>query len=36
MSLGPDAKPTSGTVTSVTGLVSALADGVRSAQRVRA
>ena len=36
MSLGPDGKATSGTVTSVTGLVSALADGVRSAQRVRA
>ena len=36
MSLGPDAKATSGTVTSVTGLVSALAAGVRSAQRVRA
>ncbi len=35
-SLGPDAKPTSGTVTAVTGLVSALAEGVRSAQRVRA
>ena len=35
VSLGPDAKPTSGTVASVTGLVGALADGVRSAQRVR-
>ncbi|MGA9431932.1 MAG: tryptophan synthase subunit alpha, partial [Xanthobacteraceae bacterium] len=35
-SLGPDAKPTSATVTAVTGLVSALAEGVRSAQRVRA
>ena len=36
MSLGPDGKPTSGTVAAVTGLVSALAEGVRSAQRVRA
>ena len=35
-SLGADAKPTAGTVAAVTGLVSALADGVRNAQRVRA
>ncbi len=34
-SLGPDAKPTSGTVTAVTGLVGTLADGVRSARLVR-
>jgi tryptophan synthase alpha chain len=35
-SLGSDGKPTSDTVTSVAALVGALAEGVRSAQRVRA
>ena len=35
-SLGPDAKPTAATVTSVTDLVRALADGVRAARRATA
>ncbi len=35
-SLGPDGKPTAGTVTAVTDLVRALAEGVRGARRVAA